>query len=96
MVEFSDDELIIPKESCTFNDYDEISQKTLYLRENPFYKEDWIGLKQLDERNALFQITIPGKHMEIDYPVFVYIVKKYFTGRIDSENIVQWQSGDTY
>ncbi|KAG5440288.1 hypothetical protein PCANB_001858 [Pneumocystis canis] len=96
MVEFSDDELIIPKESSVFNSYDEVSRTTIYLKESQVYKEDWIGLRQLDEKNALFQITIPGKHMEIDYLIFVYIVKKYFSGSIESENPVQWQSEEMY
>ncbi|KAG4305176.1 hypothetical protein PORY_001346 [Pneumocystis oryctolagi] len=96
MVEFSNDLLIIPKGSCSFNSYNKSADEIIYLRNTMMYLDDWIGLKQLDEKNALVQMTIPGGHMEIDYSVFVYIIKKYFIGSNESENTVQWQSDDTY
>ncbi|CCJ28374.1 unnamed protein product [Pneumocystis jirovecii] len=96
MVEFKDDFLIIPKESCGFNDYNSLTNEVIYLRDRPIYQEDWIGLKLLDEKNALVHITIPGRHMELDYKVLIYIVKKYFAGSVESENAIQWQSEDMY
>lgn len=96
MVEFSDDELIIPKESSHFNDFNKITNEVIYLRDRPIYIEDWIGLKQLDEKNALIEITIPGNHMEMDYTTIVYIAKKYFGGTVEYGNTIQWQSEDQY
>ncbi|KAG5520054.1 hypothetical protein PMAC_001130 [Pneumocystis sp. 'macacae'] len=96
MVEFEQDSLVIPKESCGFNDYNSLTNEIIYLRDRPIYKEDWIGLKLLDEKNALIHITIPGKHMELDYKVLIHIVKKYFIESTEPENIIQWQSEDMY
>jgi hypothetical protein len=30
------------------------------MRQQPIYTEDWIGLKELDQRNALIQTDCPG------------------------------------
>lgn len=58
------------------------------------YNEDWLGLKLLDNKGALVEMTIPGEHMEINYETFLYIVKKYFTNSTKFEHIVQWQTED--
>ncbi|PJF16623.1 hypothetical protein PSACC_03610 [Paramicrosporidium saccamoebae] len=36
----------------------------LPMRETRIYKEDWIGLKSLDQRKAIVQIRLPGEHVE--------------------------------
>ncbi len=33
------------------------------MRETQLYKEDWIGLRELDERGGVVQIKIPGNHV---------------------------------
>jgi palmitoyl-protein thioesterase len=34
------------------------------LRDQPLYKEDWLGLKRLDEAGGLFFESAPGEHMQ--------------------------------
>ncbi|KTW30614.1 hypothetical protein T552_00330 [Pneumocystis carinii B80] len=94
MVEFENDHVIIPKGSSHFNDYNKTEERVIYLRDTAMYKEDWLGLKYLDGKEALVEITVPGEHMEIDYETFMYIVKKYFVNSTKSEHIVQWQTED--
>ncbi|EMR11513.1 hypothetical protein PNEG_00526 [Pneumocystis murina B123] len=96
MVQFENDHVIIPKGSSHFNDYDKIEEKIIYLRETALYKEDWLGLKYLDDKKALVEMTIPGEHMEIGYETFIHIVKKYFVNSTRSEHIVQWQTKDNF
>lgn len=38
-------------------------KQTLGLREQDIYKEDWIGLKNLDERGALHFLILPDAHV---------------------------------
>lgn len=33
------------------------------MRESDLYKEDWIGLKELDESGRLILGSVPGRHM---------------------------------
>lgn len=35
------------------------------LKRLPIYKEDWIGLKELDQEGKLHFKSLPGKHLEI-------------------------------
>ncbi|QSL64063.1 hypothetical protein MERGE_000218 [Pneumocystis wakefieldiae] len=94
MVEFENDRVIIPKGSSHFNDYDKNEDKIIFLKDTALYNEDWLGLKLLDNKGALVEMTIPGEHMEINYETFLYIVKKYFTNSTKFEHIVQWQTED--
>lgn len=57
------------------------------LRELPIYKEDWIGLKQLDQRGSLLQIKLPGEHVW-DHVYFVLLIFLLFMF-----NLVEYQSG---
>lgn len=42
------------------------SEETIIpMREHPLYKENWIGLKELDERNAIIFDTCKGEHMQM-------------------------------
>lgn len=43
-----------------------VQEKTLVpMKRQPLYTEDWIGLRTLDERGAVFLVTCPGKHMQL-------------------------------
>lgn len=44
------------------------------LRELRIYKEDWIGLRALDQRKALVQIRLPGEHLSFDKAAIQRIV----------------------
>ncbi|KAL8778471.1 MAG: hypothetical protein Q9213_007394 [Squamulea squamosa] len=53
MYMFSEDETVVPKESAWFADYNKTSEKITWLKERRIYKEDWLGLRILDEKNRL-------------------------------------------
>lgn len=38
------------------------------IRDMQGYREDWIGLRTLDQRRALVQIRLPGEHVRTDVP----------------------------
>lgn len=65
MVLFEDDATVIPKESGWFAETNETSGVVTELRNRTIYKEDWIGLKKLDEKGALKFESVPGEHMRL-------------------------------
>lgn len=64
MFMFSDDQTVVPRESSWFGWWN--GQRMEHLREQPIYREDWIGLRRLDERGRLFFEEIPGEHLRIN------------------------------
>jgi palmitoyl-protein thioesterase len=65
LIKFSEDSMIIPKETAWFQFYDE-SHKLLPLEESEFYKNDFIGVKKLNEEKKIQFVEIEGQHLEFD------------------------------
>jgi len=65
MVIFSEDKTVIPKESGWFAEFSPKGKKLVELRDRAIYKEDWIGLKKLDQKNGLVFEEIEGEHMRL-------------------------------
>ncbi|CBY11072.1 unnamed protein product [Oikopleura dioica] len=66
MVKAEREKTVLPRDSSWFEYYADGSGKSediVPLRESDIYKEDWIGLKILDEANKLVFLTTPGGHM---------------------------------
>jgi palmitoyl-protein thioesterase len=61
---FEKDQKVYPKESAIFG-YPEIDGSVLSIKEVDLYKEDWMGLKNLDEQGRIIWHKYPGKHMEV-------------------------------
>lgn len=81
MYEFEDDTTVIPKESEWFAEVIELNEtsvKVTPLKDRPLYKQDWLGLKQLDEKDGLVFKTTPGGHMQLSEEVLTGAFKKYF------------------
>lgn len=78
MVLFSDDTTVIPKQSEWFAEVNATSEKVTELRDRPIYKEDWIGLKKLDEKHGLDFVSVPGKHMELAGKDLTKLFATYF------------------
>ncbi|KAB5555053.1 Alpha/Beta hydrolase protein [Coniochaeta sp. 2T2.1] len=76
MYMFEDDTVAIPKESAWFEEVN--GTETTPLRARPIYKEDWIGLKELDRKGGLTFKTTPGEHMQLDDKVLKEAFKEYF------------------
>ncbi|XP_054283554.1 palmitoyl-protein thioesterase 1-like [Macrosteles quadrilineatus] len=79
LVKFTRDEKVVPLDSSWFGFYtngqdEEITQMT----ESQLYKEDWIGLKELDEKGRLHLLERAGRHLEFTSRWFKQkIVKKW-------------------
>jgi len=78
LVIFTEDKTVVPKESAWFGSEvvdDEVwygKQRVLAdgrilvpMREQPLYLEDWIGLRELDERGGVVFSECVGEHMQI-------------------------------
>jgi len=70
MYVFENDTTVIPKESGWFAEVNATDGTVWPLRERKIYKEDWIGLRALDEKGGLEFRTVEGaKHMAISEPL---------------------------
>ncbi|OJJ95400.1 hypothetical protein ASPACDRAFT_7958, partial [Aspergillus aculeatus ATCC 16872] len=76
MLMFEEDTVVHPKESAWFAEVD-ADGVVIGLRDRQIYKEDWIGLRELDEKDALVFRTVPGRHMEIGEEVFEEVVREF-------------------
>ena len=67
MYMFSEDTTVVPKESAWFDDVVGKGEEAVItkLRDRDLFKEDWIGLKRLDEKGALEFKVAEGGHMRI-------------------------------
>lgn len=78
MIMFEDDTTAIPKESGWFAEVNSTSGAVTQLTDRKIYKEDWIGLKTLDEKGGLVFRTAPGPHMDLRDEDLVDVFKTYF------------------
>ncbi|OXB40018.1 palmitoyl-protein thioesterase [Cryptococcus neoformans] len=63
---FDDDRTVSPAQSSHFASYAPNNKSEIIpLHEQPLYKEDWIGLKDLDEKGGLRLEHCPGEHMDL-------------------------------
>jgi palmitoyl-protein thioesterase len=78
---FTKDKLVVPKESSWFGyeemqdglvsdasdqqPFSAMDKKIVPMREQRLYVEDWIGLRELDERGAVVLRECVGEHMEM-------------------------------
>ncbi|KXT17997.1 hypothetical protein AC579_9592 [Pseudocercospora musae] len=78
MFVFEEDTTVIPKESGWFAEVNTTSGEVTPLAQRSIYKDDWLGLKKLDEKGALVFKTTPGDHMQLDDDILVQTFKDYF------------------
>lgn len=65
MYVFQDDKTVIPKESGWFAEVNATSREVSALRERRIYKEDWLGLRELDRKGGLVFRNATGEHMRL-------------------------------
>jgi palmitoyl-protein thioesterase len=88
---FDEDETVIPKESAWFAQTNLSSGHVTELRDRTIYKEDWIGLKALDQKGGLDFKTTKGGHMHLTDKVLVEVFETYFApSKKDSEGKASW------
>ncbi|KAJ5063051.1 Alpha/Beta hydrolase protein [Bipolaris maydis] len=81
MYVFEDDTTVIPKESGWFAYTNLTNNEVTELRDRDIYKEDWIGLKKLDQKGGLHFKTTKGGHMKLGDKVLKDVFKTYFSPR---------------
>jgi palmitoyl-protein thioesterase len=64
LIKFSNDTMVVPKESEWFEFYGENEDKVINLQESKFYQEDFIGLRKLNEEGKVAFIEWPGDHIQ--------------------------------
>lgn len=74
---FQNDTTVVPKESGWFAEVNITTKEVTPLRERKLYEEDWLGLKELDEREALVFESVEGGHMQLDDNVLTSMFKRY-------------------
>lgn len=78
MYVFDEDTTVIPRQSGWFAEVNTTSEEVTPLRERAMYKEDWIGLKALDEKGGLFFRNASGGHMDLDDEVLKEAFGNFF------------------
>ncbi|KAK3070851.1 hypothetical protein LTR53_009713 [Teratosphaeriaceae sp. CCFEE 6253] len=78
MFMFEDDKTVIPKESGWFAEVNATTGNVTLLRERRMFKDDWLGLRELDEKGGLVFKTTPGGHMELGDEMLAETFKDYF------------------
>ncbi|CDO74265.1 hypothetical protein BN946_scf184643.g5 [Trametes cinnabarina] len=100
LVLFAADKTVVPKESAWFGSYappeeeEEAGkgavwpqEKTIVpMRLQPLYREDWIGLRQLDKRGGVVLETCEGEHMQLTDDCWRPLVTRYVGGVIDGSD----------
>ena len=76
MYMFEDDTTLIPKESAWFEDVN--GSVSTPLRGSELYKEDWLGLRELDRKGAMEFRSVPGDHMQVSEEELRRAMKAYF------------------
>ncbi|KAF7714499.1 Uncharacterized protein PECH_000369 [Penicillium ucsense] len=87
MYMFDDDTVVVPKESAVFAEVNSTDGKVTPLQERPIYKEDWLGLKVLDDQGKLHFKSAPGQHMELSEELLRKTFKEYF-GPVEDEKAI--------
>ncbi|KDD74445.1 palmitoyl protein thioesterase [Helicosporidium sp. ATCC 50920] len=64
LVQFDDDDMVVPKESAHFGFFN--GTRLIPMRESDMYLEDWIGLKELDTAGRIVFLNTPGRHLQFD------------------------------
>lgn len=78
MFMFEHDQTAVPKESAWFAEVNTTSGEVTPLKERELYKQDWLGLKVLDEEGKLDFKTVPGEHMHLTEQTLSDAFKEYF------------------
>lgn len=86
MYMFSDDTTVIPKESEWFAEVNGTSGEVVYLKDRPIYEEDWVGLKELDEKGGIDYGILEGGHMQFSDEELKGVMEEYF-GPVGKESL---------
>ena len=81
MFMFSNDTTVVPKESAFFYEVNLTSEEVTKLKDREMYREDWLGLRWLDEQDRLEFRIAKGGHMQFEGGLLEDTMKRYFGGK---------------
>ena len=93
MLMFEDDTTVVPKESAWFAELNRTTGERTLVEDRELYKQDWIGLKELGDRERLEFLTTPGRHMELSDELLTDLFKKYLGGKVSGGKMESWVQG---
>jgi len=81
MIKFLNDTMVQPIESEWFGFYDDGQDVNIVpLHGSALYMEDWLGLQELDKRDALHFLAVLGDHLQFTAEWFTSnIIKPYLS-----------------
>jgi len=89
LVKAENDTMVVPKESEHFGYFKDGSvDELISMKDAPWYKEDWFGLRTLDEANKVDFFSTPGDHMRFELEFIATIVRKYFVSNATYDVVV--------
>lgn len=77
MILFASDTTLVPKTSAIFGDIDVQTGAVIPMYQTKLYKENLLGMRDLDQRGALEFFELEGDHMQIPQAFFVNVVNDY-------------------
>ena len=96
MYKFAEDTVVVPAESGWFQEKNITSGEVTKLKDRALYKEDWLGLKSLDERGRLEFREVKGQHMQLNADDLVDAFKTYFSPKTSRQNSAQVDTLDVH
>ena len=82
---FAEDTTVVPRLSGWFYETNKTSGAITKLKDRALYKEDWLGLKDLDERGRLEFRELEGGHMRLTEKALLDAFKRYFSPKAGGE-----------
>ncbi|KAM4058860.1 palmitoyl protein thioesterase domain-containing protein [Hirsutella rhossiliensis] len=73
---FDADTTVVPRQTSWFAEVN--GSDVVPLRERQLYRDDWLGLRQLDDKGRLFFRSLPGDHMDIPLQVLNDTMVEFF------------------
>lgn len=77
LIQFEQDETLLPKESAWFYDSDKMTRLNIPFDQSEFYKNDCVGLKKLYDESRIDYFSVDDQHMRFNDEFFKGIVEKY-------------------
>ena len=75
LVKFNEDSVVDPRGTEWFDYYEPgQGQRMLPYNETDLYKEDWIGLKTLNEDGRVDFLSVEGDHLRFDDKFFIDVI----------------------
>lgn len=90
LIMFTEDTVVVPRETAHFGFYADNSFDTLLAaNETALYKEDWIGLRSLQEAGKVDFFRLPGDHLQISRNALEEKVLPYLLTSFEVNNFAE-------